>query len=249
MLSGDDLTIVLFFVGTAISIAGTAMSAAGWRHPILIRGLFSLAGVCFVVGVAWPALKTVSPPATAMVNQVATNPVAWFVVLILGMTASLLLPKRGGRTPDLPEQGGPIANIHTVAQAPVSAPAPAPVPASTPTPITTLKPKKVFVNVSPSYLIGLYENKTTIQGDALAAAYIGNWIRVTGKVEDIFGRPDALFAQLFDNDGKLISAAFSAEESEKISHIARGDTITIQGEIASSENRRLQLVRCDLVFG
>jgi hypothetical protein len=76
MQSGDDLTIVLFLVGTAISIALAAMSAAGWRHPALIASLFSLAGMCLFIGVAWPALKTVSPPTTAMVNQVATNPVA-----------------------------------------------------------------------------------------------------------------------------------------------------------------------------
>ena len=39
-MSGDDLTISLFFIGTAISIACAAVSAAGWRHPVLIGGLF-----------------------------------------------------------------------------------------------------------------------------------------------------------------------------------------------------------------
>ncbi len=31
LLAGDNLTIVLFFVGTAVSLACAAMSAAGWR--------------------------------------------------------------------------------------------------------------------------------------------------------------------------------------------------------------------------
>jgi hypothetical protein len=242
MLSGDDLTIVLFFIGTAISIACAAMSAAGWKHPVLIRSLFSLAAVCFFVGVAWPLLKTVSPPATAMVKQVATNPVAWFVILILGMTASLLFPKRGGRTSGLLEQERPIANIHTVAPAPATTPASAPATDPTPTP----EPKKAFVNVSPAYLIGLYENRTTQEGDDLAAAYIGKWIPVTGRVHDIFEVSGTLIAQIFDNDEKFISATFSTEGSEKVSHTARGETITVRGEIYSASDRYLKLVKCDL---
>jgi hypothetical protein len=107
-------------------------------------------------------------------------------------------------------------------------------------------PKKVFVNVSPSYLIGLYQNMTQVQGDEFAAAYIGKWMRVAGRVNDIFGQPTALFAQIFDNDEKFISAAFSAEESEKVSNIARGETITVQGELAYADDRHIKLVKCDL---
>jgi hypothetical protein len=111
---------------------------------------------------------------------------------------------------------------------------------------TGAKPKKVFVDVSPSYLIGLYKNKTTVQGDDLAAAYIGKWMPVTGRVGDIFGKPDALYAQIYDNDEIFISAAFSAQESEKVSHIALGETITIQGKIYSADPH-LKLVNCNLV--
>jgi hypothetical protein len=112
---------------------------------------------------------------------------------------------------------------------------------------TGANPKNVFVNVSPAYLIGLYENKTTAQGDDLAAAYIGKWMpAVTGRVHDIYGNPDALHAQIFDNDEKFISATFSAKESEKVSNIARGETITVQGEIESADGP-LKLVKCELV--
>jgi hypothetical protein len=116
----------------------------------------------------------------------------------------------------------------------------------TPAPATAPKPKKVFVNVSPSYLLSLYENVTTLQGDELAAAYIGKWMPVTGRVHDIFGLSNAVTAQIFDHDEKFISASFSAEESEKVSHIAHGETITIRGEIYSSADRYLKLVKCEL---
>jgi hypothetical protein len=111
---------------------------------------------------------------------------------------------------------------------------------------TGAQPKKVFVNVSPSYLTGLYKNKTTAQGNDLAAAYIGKWMPVTGRVHDIFGKPGALHAQIYDNDETLISASFSAQESEKVSHFARGETIKVRGEIDSADPF-LKLVNCDLV--
>jgi tRNA_anti-like len=235
MLSGDDLTITLFFIGTAISIACAAMSAAGWRHHVLIGSLFGLAGGCFFVGVAWPWLKTVSLPATAMVNQVATNPIAWFVVLILGMTASILLPKRGGRTSRLPEQRTPIAHTHTVAHAPAPAPAPA------------HKPKKIFVNVSPSYLVGLYKNRTNVQGDEYVAAYIGKWIPVTGTVHDIGTTvTGTLYVQIVDNDRIFISATLNEESPETISHIARGAAITVRGEIYLVNESGVMLRTCEL---
>jgi cyanate permease len=98
MLSGDDLTIVLFFIGTAITIALAAMNAAGWRHPVLIRGLFGVAAFCVFIGMTWPILKTFSPSTTTIVNQVATSPVAWFVVLMFGIATLLLRPADGWKS-------------------------------------------------------------------------------------------------------------------------------------------------------
>jgi len=179
MLSGDDLTIVLFFIGTAISIAGTAMSAAGWRHPVLIAGLFGLAGTCLVAGAAWPLLKTVSPPITAMVVQVATNPVAWFSVLILGMTASILLPKRSNRISNSLEQRDSIANsfaavLGFVRNSTMAATKKAP-----------SEVERIFVDATPSYLTGLFEDKLRIQGEKLVEPFIGKWLRITGVVENV----------------------------------------------------------------
>ncbi|MGC1368849.1 MAG: hypothetical protein WA831_03285, partial [Methylovirgula sp.] len=93
-MSGDNLTICLFLVGTGIAIGLTAMSTAGWRHPVLIGGLFLLAGACFISGFAWPWIKDASPVVTQSVTQVATNPVSWFLVLILGVASAHLPSKR-----------------------------------------------------------------------------------------------------------------------------------------------------------
>jgi hypothetical protein len=92
-MSGDDLTIRLFFIGTAFSLAVAAMSQAGWKHPVLIRGLFGVAVGLAAVGLGWPSIKTFSPVVTATVDQIATNPVAWFVVFMFGLMAVLFLSK------------------------------------------------------------------------------------------------------------------------------------------------------------
>ena len=213
-------------VGTAISIALAAVSAAGWRHPALIGGLFSLAGMFLVTGLAWPALKTISPPTTAMVHQVATNPVAWFIVLMLAVAAPLVRPKHN--TPAAANR------IHEAAAIPVSEVIP------------VSPPSKVFIDVSPAYLMDLYKDRTSVQGDALAAAYIGKWIVVTAKVRDIYRLSDEFVAQVYDSDDRFTSARFSKEGSEKISHIAHGTTIKIRGEILEVDNMRLKLRECDL---
>ena len=56
MLANDDLTIALFLVGTAITFAATGLTVAGWKHPVLINGLFALAGLFFIAGIGWPFL-------------------------------------------------------------------------------------------------------------------------------------------------------------------------------------------------
>jgi hypothetical protein len=249
MLSGDDLTIVLFLVGTAITVAGTAMSAAGWRHPVLISGLFSLAAFCAIAGLGWPLLKTASPAVTTIMNQIATNPVAWFVVLMVAVGAALLPPRRRDTAIAPLEQKG-------LSAASVSAPVSAPIPAHTRAPAPTPKPQpqKVFVNVSPSYLLDLYNDRTTLQGDALAAAYIGKWITATFKVYDI-GQPhpsiisiQSVEREFFDPGGlRWISASFNTESSEEVLLVQKDATITVRGKISSVDKIRVTIDNCELV--
>jgi hypothetical protein len=42
-----------------------------------------------------------------------------------------------------------------------------------------------FLHIRPSYLTGVYENRTEVQGDELASAYIGKCMKVTGTVLNI----------------------------------------------------------------
>jgi hypothetical protein len=83
---GDDLTIVLFFIGTAISVAAAAMSQAGWKHRILIYGMFAVAAIMAALGALWPLIKGWSPQITGVVAPVATSPVSWFSLIILTLS-------------------------------------------------------------------------------------------------------------------------------------------------------------------
>src|SRR5258708_5192364 len=88
-MAGDDLTISLFFVGLAVTIAATGMTQAGWKHRLLIFTLFAVAAVLFGVGAGWHWIKGYWPEASAVAATLATNPVTWFVVIMFGLGAIL----------------------------------------------------------------------------------------------------------------------------------------------------------------
>lgn len=96
MLSGDDLTIVLFLIGLAATFGLAAMSLAGWKHKALIILLFVLTGAFVIAGVSWPWIKSFSPSAAIVVQEIANSPVSWFCVIIFGIIIALLTGKSHG---------------------------------------------------------------------------------------------------------------------------------------------------------
>ena len=90
-----------------------------------------------------------------------------------------------------------------------------------------------------------------MQGDALAAAYIGKWITTAIEVYDVSENVGDFFVQsvLSRELGsmKYLSASFLKDLSENISLIAKGTTITIRGEIRMIMSDRMSLQKCELV--
>jgi hypothetical protein len=95
-MSGNNLTIALFLIGTAIAVAMAAMSIAGWKRPVLIWSLFGFAGILAVLGFGWPAFKTLSLAATATINDIATSSISWFVVFMFTVATFALHPLTWG---------------------------------------------------------------------------------------------------------------------------------------------------------
>jgi hypothetical protein len=46
------------------------MSQTGWKHRVLISGMFTAAGLLVLFGVAWHWVKDVSPAVTSLVARV-----------------------------------------------------------------------------------------------------------------------------------------------------------------------------------
>jgi hypothetical protein len=92
-MAGDDLTIVLFLIGLAATFAVAGMSQAGWKHWAFISILFLCAAILLVAGITWPWLKDVSPEAQRIISRIARSPIAWFVVIILGLSSLLVINK------------------------------------------------------------------------------------------------------------------------------------------------------------
>jgi hypothetical protein len=113
----------------------------------------------------------------------------------------------------------------------------------TPKSASECKPEN-SLEITPSYLMDLYKKRTKLQGDELAAAYIGKCIFITGKLRDTIPLeypPGAFFVIIVDNAGKWLSANFSAESSETVRHIPRNAVITVHGEIYSVSESDLKL--------
>jgi hypothetical protein len=165
-------------------------------------------------------------------------PVLCFVGgLVIGMWLDSFVRRRA-----IPRTAPGAPQVHVPAPA-VSAPVPVPVPDP--------PQKKVFVDVSPFYLIDLYKDKTTVLGDAAAAKYIGKWIKATFKVYDVSEHMGTILVQsvLSSELGsmKYLAARFISESSEHVSLIAKDTTITVRGEIFSIMSDRVTLQKCELV--
>jgi len=90
MVEGD-LSIPLFLAGTGVTILATGITQAGWRHRLLIFGLFAVGSILLLAGVCWHWLKDYSPTiATSVITELASNSVAWFVVIMLALVIALV---------------------------------------------------------------------------------------------------------------------------------------------------------------
>jgi hypothetical protein len=86
-MSGDTLTIVMFFFGSAVACFTAAVSA--WKHGF--KWLTALTVIFVILGASWYWIGNWSPVVTALVAETAKSPVSWFVLVVLCLCASLVL--------------------------------------------------------------------------------------------------------------------------------------------------------------
>jgi hypothetical protein len=222
-MSGDDLAIFLFWLTLAAAFGLEAVKA---ETTIRRAGFGTLATFFLVTGLFWLQIKTLWPQFTRWAASIATNPISWFVLFIF--IAAIVAFHR-------PKLKSANTNEKRPQATPESLTAPVP------------EPPRVWLDIKPSYLMGLYENTTEIIGDALAAAYIGKWITVTGTVQDVSRISDkSLIVTISDEEGKYLTAVFPDDEDvSKLRHMA---TVTIYGQIRDVSSLRVALVKPEFTF-
>jgi Kef-type K+ transport system membrane component KefB len=89
MVEGD-LAIPLFLAGTGVTIIVAGISQAGWRHRLLILGLFAVGAVLVLAGLCWHLIGNLLPAVTTVVSGIATSPVAWFVIVMFALAVMLI---------------------------------------------------------------------------------------------------------------------------------------------------------------
>ena len=85
-MSGDQLSVRLFLFGVAISCAAQAMSAAGWKDPLLIDGLFVSAVAAFLLAVFWRLaarkIGFVTRFATYLDSSIGLKAIVWGMCIV-----------------------------------------------------------------------------------------------------------------------------------------------------------------------
>jgi hypothetical protein len=215
--AGDDLAIVLFLMTLVFGFGLEAMKAEAVARKVVFS---VLTAACLLTGGFWLQIKEVWPPFTKTTISVGTNPVAWFVVLMF-ILAVFAFHRPTNRNWGV-----------------TSGPEPDPVPLS----------QRIFLDVSLTYLTGLYKDRTSLQADALAAAYLTKWMSVTGKVAEMTKKFDGgLIVLIRSDDEKIVSASFLEKDKEKITHIAHGTAVTVQGELERINSYSVNLRNCEIV--
>jgi hypothetical protein len=121
---------------------------------------------------------------------------------------------------------------------------------------------RVFVGegITPEYLIGIFQEHTSIQGAKLTAAYLGKWMKVSGSLGNVisstpdraqltFERAEVPLADRTWFDFTSLYMQFSKPWMDRLAITKRGAKLTVIGQIERIDNVSMQLKNCELVGG
>jgi len=106
------------------------------------------------------------------------------------------------------------------------------------------------VDVTPTYLTGLFDEHTSIQAAKLVEAFIGKWIRVSGPIGDVAPLDDkrAVVWLVHIVGEPLMPCYFNGRGVvDELRVLRKGDPVTILGQVARvSGPASLDLNNCEL---
>lgn len=104
---------------------------------------------------------------------------------------------------------------------------------------------RIKVDVTPLYLMGLYEGRMSSEGDRLLKPYIGKWINLKIAVKDVLGQVVSSF--ITDKNGRFKSIAlfFDDAANEKLSVLVRDQEITVLCQIKDGGETHMRFDHCE----
>jgi hypothetical protein len=104
-------------------------------------------------------------------------------------------------------------------------------------------------NLTPKQLVSVYEGRTTLQGERLAATRIGQRMTVSGKVQDIRENSEGLTIVFYDElrTYPLVMMAFEKRFIDPVSALSIGNEVTVRGKIVNIGPTTVSLENCELV--
>jgi hypothetical protein len=110
--------------------------------------------------------------------------------------------------------------------------------------------ERIFLpdDITPEYLSCLYNNHTQLQVDALAAPYLGKWMKLSGSVHDIERQYLDRYTVTLWVSGrrKLSTLTFQKEWKDRVSILKRESDVTAIGRLRAIYKDGLALEDCEL---
>lgn len=103
-------------------------------------------------------------------------------------------------------------------------------------------------SLTPGELVGLFKDRTTIQGERLASAYLGRRMPVSVVVDDVGTAVGQVYVSGYSDPGHIrLAMYFDKDRTEAISVLVKGDKVSIIGEIARVSSGNVGLEHCEIV--
>lgn len=109
--------------------------------------------------------------------------------------------------------------------------------------------ERIFVDASPEYLMGFFDEHTSAQAGRLITPYIGKWMRVSGIVLDVDSESDCTIIRLGVKSIRTMVTALFTEQRwiERVETLRPNQPITVIGRISRVGRISLWLEQCEVV--
>jgi hypothetical protein len=103
--------------------------------------------------------------------------------------------------------------------------------------------QREFTDTTPEYLMGLYQDKSTYQGDQLFKPFIGKWMHLTETVADV--TENQIWSYLEQPNTKPRPIVMEVEDPNQLGTVQLKKKISVQCQITAAKVNLLFLTHCE----